>query len=89
MPKSKAADSSSFKYEDMLLCILFIFRPFGLNFCFGGDRKLTFETIETQVNPVGFQNKTAFCERDASDSLPVDQNHSTIKMKTDPVYFGC
>ena len=49
----------------MLLCILFIFPPFDLNFCFGGDRNLTFETIETQVNPVGFQNKTAFCERDA------------------------
>ena len=35
------------------------------------------------------QNKTAFCERNASDSLPVDQNHSTIKINTDRLYFGC
>ena len=67
----------------------FHFSSIWFKLLFRRDRKLTFETIETQVNPVGFQNKTAFCERDASDSLPVDQNHSTIKMKTDPVYFGC
>ena len=45
--------------------------------------------VKRKKTRVGFQNKNAFCERDASDSLPVDQNHNTIKMNTDPLYFGC
>ena len=77
------------KYDDMLLWILLIFSPFYLRFFFLAWMTQTgIWTCETQENPVGFQNTTAFCKRDTSDLLPVDQNHSTIKMNTDPLYFS-